>query len=134
VSGGIGVGTGGIGMVGSVWYTNNKLVVGAHKTVASEFWGRDVHDTALLLGLRDLAKRGLVLIAAGPARVGGLRHRGGDNLVNPVPSTEQGVAIAAEGVFTYRTRGFGTDLFAAWSKNRTLTGATFSIQVGLLGN
>ena len=134
VSGGIGVGTGGLGVIGSAWYSNNHLVVGARKTLASEFYGRDVHDTAWLLGVRNLAERSLFLIVAGPAKVGGLHHRHENDPSFFVPAIERGMAVSAEYVFTFRTRGIGSDLFAAWSKNRSMAGLTFSIQVGWLGN
>jgi hypothetical protein len=134
VSGGVGVGTGGIGAVASVWYSYNHLVVGAHKTYAAPFIGRDVRDTGWLIGVRDLAKRRIVLAAAGPAKFEGLRHRGDNDPSTVVPAVENGVAVAAEAVFTFGTRGVGTDLFAGRSKNRSIAGATFSIQLGWLGN
>jgi len=132
VSGGIGVGTGGFGAIGSVWYSYNHVVIGAHKTVASPIMGRDVHDTAWLIGVRNLAKGRIMLIAAGPARVGGLHHRGDNDPSTVVPANEAGIAVAAEALLPYGTRGIGTDLFAARSKNRSILGATVSFQLGWL--
>jgi hypothetical protein len=130
VSGGVGVGTGGIGVIGSAWYTYSRLVVGGHKTIAGPFWGRDVHDNALLLGVRNLARRNVMLIAVGPARVGGLHHRFENDPSRFVPAIENGVAASAEWVRTFGSTGIGADLFAARSTNRTITGATFSVQLG----
>ena len=134
VSGGVGIATAGMALIGSVWYSNNHLVVGARKTNASPLFGRHVHDTAWLLGVRDLVKGSLILVAAGPAKVGGLHHRFENDPAAFVPSVETGIAVSAEGVFTFKDRGFGTDVFAAKSKNRGMLGATFSVQLGWFGN
>ncbi len=133
-SGGVGIGSLGIGMVGSLWYSNNHIVIGARKALVNDFpIGRDVHDTAYLLGLRNIVRGSLMLIAVGPAQVGGLHHRYESDPSRFVPAREAGVAAAAEWVRTYGTRGLGVDFFAARSANRSMAAATFSIEVGWFG-
>ena len=144
VSGGIGVGTGGLaesrgdwrGLAGiaSAWYSNNNLVVGARMAVASGWFGPDVHDTALLLGVRNLAPRGLALIAAGPARLGGWHNNGEQSGMRTVLPTEIGMAVSAEAAFTSQHFGIGTDFFVARSRNTSIVGAAVSLQLGWFGS
>ena len=144
VSGGIGVGTGGLaesradwrGLAGiaSAWYSNNNLVVGARAADASGWFGPDVHDTALLLGVRNLAPRGLALIAAGPARLGGWHSNGEQSGTRTVLPTEIGIAVSAEAAFTSQHFGIGTDLFVARGGSTSIVGATVSLQVGWFGS
>jgi hypothetical protein len=144
VSGGIGVGTGGlaesqggwrgVAEIASAWYSNNNLVVGARIADASGWFGPDIHDAALLLGVRNLAPRGLALIAAGPARLGGWRSNGEQSGTRTVLPTEIGMALSAEAAFTSPLFGIGIDFFAARGKNTSIVGATLSLQLGWLGS
>jgi hypothetical protein len=134
VSAGIGAGMGGVAVMGSGWYGNNDLVVGAHVAEVSELWGPEVHDVALLLGFRNVGRQGLALIAVGPARLGGKLYVGDPYIPRTVARNEIGMAIAAEAIFTFRLVGIGLDAFAARSSNRLLEGVILSFQVGWLGN
>jgi len=134
VSGGVGVGTGGLAEIASGWYSNNNLVVGARTADASGWFGPDVHDTALLLGVRNLAPRGLALIAAGPARLGGWHNNGEQSGTRTVLSTEIGMALSAEAAFLSPLFGIGIDFFAARGKNTSIVGATLSLQLDWLGS
>lgn len=144
VSGGVGVGTGGFaesqgnwqGLAGiaSAWYSNNNLVIGARVAGASGWFGPDVHDAALLLGVRNLAPRGLALIAAGPARLGGWHNNGEQSGMRTVLPAEIGIALSAEAAFTSQHLGIGTDFFVARGSNTSIVGATVSLQLGWFGS
>jgi len=134
ISAGIGVGMGGVAGMGSAWYGNNDLVVGAHAAEVAELWGNEVHDVALLVGVRNLSRHGLALIAVGPARLGGKMYVGDPYIPRTVAKNEIGVAMSAEATFTFRLVGIGLDAFAARSSNRLVEGVTLSIQVGWFGN
>ena len=118
----------------SGWYSNNHLVVGAHAAEVAEWWGNDdVHDAALLLGVRNLRENSLLMIAAGPASLGGLRYVGDPYIPRAVARHEYGMAVAAEAILNLHLVGIGFDAFVARSANRLVEGVTLSLQLGWLG-
>jgi hypothetical protein len=142
VSAGIGAGMGGVAGMASGWYSNNRLVVGAHVAGVAD-WDQDVHDGALLLGVRNLSPNSLIMVAAGPARLGGRMYVGGPYtprgagvpyIIRTVARNEIGMAVSAEAILNLSLVGFGLDAFVARSENRLLEGVTLSLQVGWLGN
>ena len=134
-SAGIGVGVGGAALMGSGWYSDNNLVVGAHVAEVAELWGStEAHDAALLVGVRNLSPHALALIAVGPARLGGKMYVGNPYIPRTVASYEIGMAVSAEAIINFSLVGIGFDAFAARSSNRLVEGVTLSFQVGWLGN
>jgi hypothetical protein len=133
VSAGIGAGMGGVAGMASGWYSNNHLVVGAHKAVVANL-DADVHDGALLLGVRNLRENSLLMIAAGPARLRGDLDAGGGYIPRTVARNETGMAVAAEATINFPLFGIGFDAFVARSENRLVEGVVLSLQVGWYGN
>jgi hypothetical protein len=134
-SAGIGVGNGGAAFVGSGWYSDNNLAVGAHAAQVAELWGSgEVHDAALMVGVRNLDQHGLIMIAVGPARLGGNMYVGDPYIPRTVATNEIGMAMAAEAIINFSLVGIGFDAFAARSSNRLVEGVTLSMQIGWLGN
>jgi hypothetical protein len=127
------VGMGGVAGMGSAWYGNNDLVVGAHAAEVAELWGNEVHDVALLVGVRNLSRHGLALIAVGPARLGGKMLVGDPYIRRTVARNEIGMALSAEAILNLPLVGIGLDAFAARSSNRLVEGVILSLQVGWLG-
>jgi hypothetical protein len=119
--------------MGSAWYGNNDLVVGAHAAEVAELWGNEVHDVALLVGVRNLSRHGLALIAVGPARLGGKMLVGDPYIRRTVARNEIGMALSAEAILNLPLVGIGLDAFAARSSNRLVEGVILSLQVGWLG-
>ena len=137
LSGGVGIGTAGIaGPTGTVsgWYSNNSLLVGAHVVDVIGWSGPEVHDTALLVGLCDLRRHTLFLIAAGPAKLGGRGYRYENGVTTTIPASEIGAALHVEANVHIEVIGIGVDFFAARSNNRSLKGATLSLQLGWFGS
>ena len=137
LSGGVGIGTAGIaGPTGTVsgWYSNNSLLVGAHVVDVVGWSGPEVHDTALLVGLCDLRRHTLFLIAAGPAKLGGRGYRYENGVTTTIPASEIGAALHVEANVHIEVIGIGVDFFAARSNNRSLKGATLSLQLGWFGS
>lgn len=135
VSAGIGVGMGGAAVMGSGWYSDNNLVVGAHVAEVAELWGStEAHDAALMLGVRNLSPHGLAMIAVGPARLGGKMYVGDPYIPRTVANYEIGIAVSAEAIINFSLVGIGFDAFAARSSNRLVEGVILSFQVGWLGN
>jgi hypothetical protein len=110
------------------------MVVGARTTDASGWFGPHIHDTALLIGVRNLAPRGLALIAAGPATLGGWHSNGEQSGTRTVLPTEIGMAVSAEAASISQHFGLGIDFFAARSRNTSIVGATVSLQLGWFGS
>jgi hypothetical protein len=134
-SGGIGVGMGGAAIVDSGWYSDNNLVVGVHAAQVAELWGSaEVHDAALMVGVRNLDRHGLIMFAVGPARLGGKMYVGDPYIPRTVASNEFGMAVSAEAIINFNLVGIGFDAFAARSSNRLVEGVTLSLQVGWFGN
>jgi hypothetical protein len=124
-----------LAMMGSGWYSNNNLVVGAHVAEVAELWGYDdVHDAALMVGVRNLDPHGLIMIAVGPARLGGRLYVGDPYVPRTVATNEIGMAVSAEAILNFSLVGIGLDAFAARSSNRLVEGVILSLQVGWLGN
>jgi hypothetical protein len=134
VSAGIGVGIGGVALMGSGWYSDNDLVFGAHVAEVAALWGPEVHDAALLIGVRSVSPHGLALIAVGPARLGGKMYVGDPYIPRTVATNEIGVAASAEAIINFPLVGIGLDAFAARSSNRLVEGVILSLQHGWLGN
>lgn len=135
VSAGIGVGLHGVAAMGSGWYSNNNFVVGAHAADVTQLWGPDVHDAALMIGVRNLSPHSLIMIAAGPAVLGGQLYVGDPYTPpNGVKSNEIGMAVSAEAIINLSQVGIGFDAFVARSENRLVEGVILSLQVGWLGN
>jgi hypothetical protein len=133
-SAGIGVGMGGLAMMGSGWYSDNNLVVGVHAAQVAELWGStEVHDAALMVGVRNLDRHGLIMIAVGPARLGGKMYVGDPYIPRTAASNEIGMAVSAEATINFNLIGIGFDAFAARSSNRLVEGVTLSLQVGWFG-
>jgi hypothetical protein len=133
ISAGIGAGMRGVAGMASGWYSNNHLVAGAHAAVVAN-WNVDVHDDALLLGVRNLRENKLLMIAAGPARLGGDLGAGGRFIPRTVARNEIGMAVAAEATIKLPLFGIGFDAFVARSENRLVEGVVLSLQVGWYGN
>lgn len=134
-SAGIGVGQGGGAGMASGWYSNNHFVVGAHAAEVSDLWdSHEVHDVALMLGVRNLSKHGLLLIAVGPSRLGGDLYVGSRFGPRTVARNEIGMAVAAEAIANLPIVGIGFDAFVALSQNRLVKAVVLSLQVGWLGN
>jgi hypothetical protein len=129
---GIGPGRGGVAGVASGWFSNNHLILGVHAAGVAD-WDREVHDVALLVGARDLSEGGLIMIAAGPARLGGKKIMGNPYSGRTVATNEFGIAISAEAIISLPIAGLGVDAFVARSENRLVEGITLSLQVGWLG-
>jgi hypothetical protein len=133
VSAGIGIGAGGMAFAGSGWYSSNHLVAGVHAADVASLWGPEVHDAALLFGVRNLRHDGLFMIAAGPARLGGKMYAGNLYVPRTVAPYEVGIAVSAEAIVNFPIVGIGFDGFVARSGNRLVEGVTLSFQVGWLG-
>lgn len=119
----------------SGWYSNNHLVVGAHAAEVAEWWeASEVHDAALLFGVRNLRENGLLMIATGPARLGGLRYVGDPDIPRVVARHEYGMAVSAEAILNLPVVGIGFDAFVARSENRRVEGVVLSLQLGWFGN
>ena len=99
-------------------------------------WGSaEVHDAALMIGIRNLSPHALIMIAAGPAMLGGKMYVGDPyNPPRGVASNEIGIALSAEAIVNFSLAGIGFDAFAARSSNRLVEGVILSFQVGWLGN
>ena len=133
VSAGIGAGLGGVAGMASGWYSNNHLVVGAHAAEVAN-WDNDVHEAALLLGVRNLRENKLLMIASGPARLGGDLGAGGRYIPRTVARNEIGMAVAAEATINFPLFGIGFDAFVARTENRLVEGVVLSLQLGWFGN
>jgi hypothetical protein len=134
LSAGIGGGLGGVAVTGGTWYSNNHLVVGAHGAMVSDLWGPEVHDVALLVGARNLNPNTMLMIAAGPAVLGGKFYVGNRYLPRTVATYEVGFAVSALATVNVSVVGIGFNAFVAQSGNRLVEGVTLSIQAGWLGN
>ena len=134
LSAGIGAGLGGVAVTGGTWYSNNHLVVGAHGAEVSDLWGPEVHDFALLVGARNLNPNTMLMIAAGPAILGGKFYVGNRYLPRTVATYEVGFAVSALATVNISVVGIGFNAFVAQSENRLVEGVTLSIQAGWLGN
>jgi hypothetical protein len=134
LSAGIGVGAGGVAVAGNGWYSNNHLVVGAQAAQVSALWGPEVHDYALLFGLRNLNPHSMILIAAGPARLAGKLYVGNLYIPRAVANYEVGFALSAQARVNFSEVGIGLDAFLAQSENRLVKAVTLSLQAGWLGN
>jgi hypothetical protein len=119
--------------MGSGWYSDNEFVVGFHAADVTQLWGPEVHDVAMLFGVRNLNPHGLVMIAAGPALLGGKLYVGDPYIPRKVPRNEIGVAVSAEAILTFQLVGVGLEPFAAVSGNRIVEGVLLSLQLGWLG-
>ena len=134
-SAGIGVGLGGLAMMASGWYSDNNLVFGAHAAKVAELWGSlEAHDVALMVGVRNLSPHSLIMVALGPAGLGGTMYVGDPYIPRTVATNEIGMALSAEAIINFSEVGIGLDAFAARSSNRLVQGVTLSFQVGWLGN
>jgi hypothetical protein len=134
LSAGIGPGLRGLAVAGGAWYSNNHLVVGAHGAEVSALWGPEVHDVALLVGLRNLNPNNMILVAVGPAILGGELYVGNLYLPRDVAKYEAGIALSAQARVNFSEVGIGLDGFVAESGNRLVEGVTLSFQAGWLGN
>ena len=130
---GIGVGMGGAAVMGSGWYSDKNLVFGAHVAEVAALWGPEVHDAALLLGVRNLSPHGLIMIAAGPARLAGKMYMGDLYAPRTVARNEIGMAVSAEAIINFSLVGIGLDAFAARGSNRLVEGVILSLQFGWFG-
>jgi len=133
LSAGIGVGVHGVAGAAGAWYSNNHLVVGAHGADVAT-WGPEVHDIALLVGLRNLNPHSMILVAAGPAVLGGKLYVGNLYVPRTVAKHEVGFALSALTMVNFSVVGIGLDGFVAQSGNRLVEGVTISLQAGGLGN
>jgi hypothetical protein len=134
LSAGIGAGLHGAAATGGAWYSNNHLVVGAHGAEVSALWGPEVHDVALLFGLRNLKPNTMLMIAAGPAILGGKLYVGNLYVPRTVANYETGFTLSAQARVDFSVVGIGLDGFVAQSGNRLVEGVTLSLQAGWLGN
>ena len=135
LSAGIGVGVHGVAGAAGAWYSNNQLVVGAHAAQVTALWdGPEVHDVALLVGLRNLNLHSMILVAAGPAVLGGKLYVGNLYVPRTVAKHEVGFALSALTMVNFSVVGIGLDGFVAQSGNRLVEGVTISLQAGGLGN
>ena len=134
LSAGIGGGFGGVAVTGGTWYSNDHLVVGGHGAMVSDLWGPEVHDVALLVGARNLNPNTMLMIAAGPAVLGGKFYVGNRYLPRTVATYEAGFAVSALATVNISVVGIGFNAFLAQSENRLVEGVTLSIQAGWLGN
>jgi hypothetical protein len=119
---------------GGAWYSNNHLVVGAHGADVASLWGPEVHDVALLFGLRNLNPHSMLMVAAGPAVLGGKLYVGNLYVLRTVAKYEAGIALSALATVNISEVGIGFNGFVAQSGNRLVEGVTLSIQAGWLGN
>ena len=133
LSAGIGVGVHGIAGAAGAWYSNNHLVVGAHGADVAT-WGPEVHDIALLVGLRNLNPHSMIMVAAGPAVLGGKLYVGNLYVPRTVAKHEVGFALSVLTMVNFSVVGIGLDGFVARSGNRLVEGVTLSLQAGGLGN
>jgi hypothetical protein len=134
LSAGIGPGLHGVAAAGGAWYSNDHLVVGAHAAEVTALWGPEVHDVALLFGLRNLNPHSMILVAAGPAILGGKLYVGNLYVPREVANYEVGIALSAEARVNFSEVGIGLDGFVAQSGNRLVEGVALSLQAGWLGN
>lgn len=134
LSAGIGPGLHGVAVAGGAWYSNNHIVVGAHAAEVTALWGPEVHDGALLFGLRNLNPHGMILLAAGPAVLGGKLYVGNLYVPRTVAKYEAGIALSAQARVNFSVVGIGLDGFVAQSGNRLVEGVALSVQAGWLGN
>jgi hypothetical protein len=134
LSAGIGGGLHGLAATGGAWYSNNHLVVGAHGAEVASWWGPEVHDVALLFGLRNLNPHSMILVAAGPAVLGGKLYVGNLYVPRTVANYEVGFALSALTMVNFSEVGIGFDAFVAQSGNRLVEGVALSLQAGWLGN
>jgi hypothetical protein len=134
LSAGIGAGLHGVAVTGSGWYSNNHLVVGSQAAQVAQLWGPEVHDFALLFGLRNLNPNSMILVAAGPAVLGGKLYVGNLYVPRTVKTYEAGIALSAQARVNFSELGIGLDGFVAQSGNRLVEGVTLSLQAGWLGN
>jgi len=135
LSAGIGPGLHGVAVAGAAWYSNNNLVVGAHGAQVTALWdGPEVHDVALLFGVRNLNPNSMIMVTAGPAVLGGKLYVGNPYVAKTVANYEVGIALSAQARLNFSVLGIGLDGFVAQSGNRLLEGVTLSLQAGWLGN
>lgn len=134
LSAGVGGGLHGLAAAGGAWYSNNQLVVGAHGAEVASWWGPEVHDVALLFGLRNLNPHSMLMVAAGPAVLGGQLYVGNLYVPRTVAKYEVGFALSALATVNLSEVGIGFNAFLAQSENRLVEGVTLSIQAGWLGN
>jgi hypothetical protein len=135
LSAGIGPGLHGVAVAGGAWYSNNNLVVGAHGAQVTALWyGPEVHDVSLLVGLRNLNPNTMFMVAVGPAILGGKLYVGDLYVPRTVPNYEVGIALNAQARVNFSVIGIGFDGFVAQSGNRLVEGLTLSLQAGWLGN
>jgi hypothetical protein len=135
LSAGIGPGLHGVAVAGGAWYSNNNLVIGAHGAQVTALWyGPEVHDVALLVGLRNLNPNNMILVAVGPAILGGELYAGNLYVPRDVAKYEVGIALSAQARVNFSVLGIGLDGFVAQSGNRVVEGLTLSLQAGWLGN
>jgi hypothetical protein len=135
LSAGIGPGLRGVAVSGGAWYSNDHLVVGAHGAQVTQLWdGPEVHDVALLIGLRNLNPNNMIMVAAGPAVLGGKLYVGNLYIPRTVANYEAGFALSAQARVNFSVIGIGLDGFVTQSGNRLVEGVTLSIQAGWLGN
>src|SRR5437868_14441776 len=81
LSAGLGATQLGAGASISGWYSNNKLVLGLQGAAGQDavISSREIHAVSFQVGIRSMGRRGMALIAVGPARVGGWHNEPGGN-------------------------------------------------------
>ena len=135
VSAGVGVGassgfTAGPVATASGWYSYNQFVAGAHAGIQAQWFGPEVKEHSYLIGIRDLGKHEVLLIAAGPAALSGDGYK---PTSGRVPRTETGVAVVAQAIATLPMIGIGFDAFLVRGRHRSVHGVTLSLQLGWFG-
>src|SRR5256714_3598495 len=117
LSAGLGVTQLGAGESISGWYSNNRLVLGVQGADGTEgvISTREIHAVSFQVGIRSMGRRGMALIAVGPAKLGGWHNEPGGNFfghtVDDPP--EVGAAASAEATIHVGWIGIGLGLFAA---------------------
>ena len=135
LSAGVGPGLHGVAGAAGAWYSNNNLVVGAHGAQVTALWyGPEVHDVSLLVGLRNLNPNTMLMVAVGPAILGGKLYVGNLYVPREVAKYEAGIALSAQARVNFSVIGIGLDGFVTQSANRLVEGVTLSLQAGWLGN
>jgi hypothetical protein len=133
ISGGLGVGTwpsGSLAGVASGWYTSGELALGVRIGGASQIFGEQRSDQALLVGARTPGTRGFLLAAAGVGRIASSRSCDGPCSGGFTRPSATALAYSFEGHGNLDLAGIGLVMFGALGPTSVRYNA-FAITVNL---
>src|SRR5256885_5251915 len=97
LSAGLGATQLGAGASISGWYSNNRLVLRLQGADGSEgvISSREIYAVSFQVGIRSMGRRGMALIAVGPARLGGWHNEPGGRFFGHMVDDRSEVGTAA---------------------------------------